>query len=330
MDDFKCDYYTDNANSGTSEVIDYSVSDSVVKMKFVLNDGFLSPYVGIIINPLEKEYVDLSKYNQINISIRGENIDRVGVALYVPPVDCAQIYKNDEAIYHSYLDISDEKASYKIDINTLQFPEWWVDLHKVSVANENKKGHLRQVLHIDINSAYVLNVQSEKILELYSFTISRNNNKLFLISTAIYVLLIIGLCSILLILSPKSESEEITIAYKPVNVEESVSVKEKCIEYINNHYVDSDLSLKVIANETAISARRITGIIHEKFACNFKTYLNRLRINESKRLLNETDLNIGEVAFKTGFNSQSHFNRVFKAEVEMSPSEFRSKKVYRS
>jgi AraC-like DNA-binding protein len=32
---------------------------------------------------------------------------------------------------------------------------------------------------------------------------------------------------------------------------------------------------------------------------------------------------MGEIAFKVGFNNQSHFNRVFKSMVGINPSEFR-------
>jgi len=48
-------------------------------------------------------------------------------------------------------------------------------------------------------------------------------------------------------------------------------------------------------------------------------------MSESKRLLLETDLPIGEITYRVGFNNQTHFNRVFKAEMQISPSEYRSK-----
>ena len=63
--------------------------------------------------------------------------------------------------------------------------------------------------------------------------------------------------------------------------------------------------------------------IQKSFECNFKTYVNRLRINESKRLLAETELNMGEIAFKVGFSNQTHFNRVFKNFENISPSDYR-------
>lgn len=60
---------------------------------------------------------------------------------------------------------------------------------------------------------------------------------------------------------------------------------------------------------------------------NFKTYSNTIRLTEEKRLLQETDLPISDIAYITGYNHISHFNRVFKKELEVSPRECR-REVY--
>jgi AraC-like DNA-binding protein len=118
----------------------------------------------------------------------------------------------------------------------------------------------------------------------------------------------------------------VTIAYKPVESDDKKLSKPDFIDYINNNFHNSELTLDMVASETGISQRKIAVNIQDQFNCNFKTYINRLRINESKRLLVNSNLNIGEIAFKVGFNNQSHFNRVFKSELNINPSEFRDKK----
>lgn len=58
-----------------------------------------------------------------------------------------------------------------------------------------------------------------------------------------------------------------------------------------------------------------------------KTYFNfllEIRIgNACKLLLKESDLSIGEISFKSGFNNQTNFNRKFKSIKGITPSEFR-------
>jgi len=62
--------------------------------------------------------------------------------------------------------------------------------------------------------------------------------------------------------------------------------------------------------------RRVTGI-------NFTDYLSRVRIEKSKNLLLNPNLRISEIAFEVGFQSLTHFNRVFKRLVGQSPTAYR-------
>jgi len=56
---------------------------------------------------------------------------------------------------------------------------------------------------------------------------------------------------------------------------------------------------------------------------NFVRYLQEMRVEEAKKLLQEPRRNIAEIAFESGFNSISQFNRVFRNLTGRTPSEFR-------
>jgi AraC-like DNA-binding protein len=64
--------------------------------------------------------------------------------------------------------------------------------------------------------------------------------------------------------------------------------------------------------------KKVTGI-------NFTDYLSRVRVEKAKNLLLNPNLRISEIAFEVGFQSLTHFNRVFKNIVGQSPSEYREK-----
>jgi AraC-like DNA-binding protein len=51
-------------------------------------------------------------------------------------------------------------------------------------------------------------------------------------------------------------------------------------------------------------------------------YIQTMRIQKAKELLETTDMRIGEVAFKTGFQTPSHFTRVFTKHYGVRPSVF--------
>ena len=62
--------------------------------------------------------------------------------------------------------------------------------------------------------------------------------------------------------------------------------------------------------------KKVTGI-------NFTDYLSRIRVERAKNLLLNPNLRVIEIAFEVGFQSLTHFNRVFKHTVGQSPTRYR-------
>ena len=56
---------------------------------------------------------------------------------------------------------------------------------------------------------------------------------------------------------------------------------------------------------------------------SFKEYLNKVRIEESKILLQNTDFSIIDIAVAVGFEDQSYFSKVFKKYTGTTPKQFR-------
>ena len=63
--------------------------------------------------------------------------------------------------------------------------------------------------------------------------------------------------------------------------------------------------------------KRATGL-------TFTEYLARVRIEKAKTLLLDSNRRVSEIAYEVGFQSLTHFNRVFRKIVGRSPSEFRA------
>jgi len=55
----------------------------------------------------------------------------------------------------------------------------------------------------------------------------------------------------------------------------------------------------------------------------FSDYVTALKIKESVLLLKNTHMSIGEIAYKSGFESQQHFCYIFKKETGVTAAEFR-------
>lgn len=323
QDSFKIEAYTDASNNGNSKVELLEVTDSMTQMSFSFGEDFHSPYVGLSFTPLSSSVVDVSKYNRLTVEIQGIGLSRVGIALYSIPERNSSYEGPAESLNHSYLNISDQRIEYHLPIKQFHHPEWWEDVYGIT-SNTRRKPDLSRLLHVNIGTAFTARLEGCKKLRIDKLSFSRDNRLLYLWLGSLYVLLSGFLCFWRFRGTKVAHPTPVVeIAYRPVSVDEVGSKDEACINYINTHYHLSDLSLDKVATQTGSSPRFITQLIHDRFGCHFKAYLNGIRITESKRLLCKTEQNMGEIAFVVGFNNQSHFNRVFKSECGMSPSEYR-------
>jgi AraC-like DNA-binding protein len=84
-----------------------------------------------------------------------------------------------------------------------------------------------------------------------------------------------------------------------------------------------ELSLADIASQVDLSRERLSRLFHETFGITFSEYLIQVRLASARRLLTESDIPIIEVAFASGFQSLSQFNRNFAKHEGRSPRDFR-------
>lgn len=93
-------------------------------------------------------------------------------------------------------------------------------------------------------------------------------------------------------------------------------------QFINEHQGD-DLSLGQVAKAVNTSTFYFCKMFKKATGVNFTDYLSRVRIEKAKNLLLNPNLRISEIAYEVGFQSLTHFNRVFKKIVGQSPTEYR-------
>lgn len=92
--------------------------------------------------------------------------------------------------------------------------------------------------------------------------------------------------------------------------------------FILEHQTE-ELPLDRVAKAVHVSTYYFCKIFKKATGLNFTAYLGRLRVENAKNLLLNPNARITEVAFGTGFNSITHFNRTFKELVGQSPTEYR-------
>ena len=97
---------------------------------------------------------------------------------------------------------------------------------------------------------------------------------------------------------------------------------ELAINYIHENY-KKDIDINSIAEHVGLSYSHLRKIFKDETGDNIVNYINNLRIEESKRILCQTDLTIREIALNLGYNNEQSFVRFFKKYEGISPGKFR-------
>lgn len=94
-------------------------------------------------------------------------------------------------------------------------------------------------------------------------------------------------------------------------------------------YKENNINLETLAEKLNTTRHNASQIINEHFEMNFFELINKFRIKEAIKMLQEDvhgSLNIIDVAYEVGYNNKVTFNKAFKKETSLTPSEFISSK----
>ena len=83
------------------------------------------------------------------------------------------------------------------------------------------------------------------------------------------------------------------------------------------------LSLGQVAKAVNMSSFYFCKMFKKFTGLNFTDYVSRVRIEKAKNLLLNPNLRVSEIAYEVGFQSLTHFNRIFRKIVGESPSAYR-------
>ena len=86
-----------------------------------------------------------------------------------------------------------------------------------------------------------------------------------------------------------------------------------------------EISLDSCAERIGTSSYTLSKSFNKILGINFIDYLTDLRIQKAKELLEGTDMKIGDIAERVGYR-HSYFNRIFKKQTGVTPSQFRQSK----
>lgn len=105
--------------------------------------------------------------------------------------------------------------------------------------------------------------------------------------------------------------------------EQPVDKMGEALRFIDSHYTDTGFYIGQASDFCQMSINNFSQQFKHKFGISPVKYLTSIRIEEAKRLLVETKLPVSKVALRSGFSDISSFQRNFKTNVGVTPTQYR-------
>ena len=109
---------------------------------------------------------------------------------------------------------------------------------------------------------------------------------------------------------------------RPVLPKEDKFIKE-VREIILNNLENENFNSNDICEIILISRSGLHNKIKGLTGLSTSNYINLVRLQKAKELLETTNLNVNEISFKVGFTMREYFSKLFKKEYGSSPKQFR-------
>jgi len=181
---------------------------------------------------------------------------------------------------------------------------------QVAIENENNDWNLDETASHLIN-----NTDVNHLIERLTYTFTNNNKSKDVLLDLMIQELIIRL------LQTKAKSLIINDPNQIFNDTRIGTV----IKYIKENLTNKDISVDLLAKKAYMSTSHFHKQFKNTLGISPIDYINSEKIKFSKKLIKESkDFRMSEIAFKSGFNNTSYFNRQFKKMELMTPQQFKT------
>lgn len=99
------------------------------------------------------------------------------------------------------------------------------------------------------------------------------------------------------------------------------------LQLIRQRYQEEGFNVNTLAEELHLTADHLSAAFKEDVGRTVKRVLTDVRLETARHLLTTTNLNVGEIAHKVGYDNANYFSKVFRQETSVTPNEYRTQQV---
>ncbi len=312
--------------SGNSKIRSFIHNDSTLSCELILDSGYTYPYAGFSLGrDNESGSINLKHCNTLYIEAYSKNATPYQISL-TSHID--NFSKESDPLSNHYntssLLMNGEREIKKIPFKFFNTPNWWYEHWKLEPSSFKGKNFFNKIESIDFHTSAFTPLNKPLDLKIYKIYAYYNPTYLYKVLVMITLVLYLLLGLWYLALKFLLRRGALIVPYKQITVENhSDSNLKNIVTFIGENFSDPELTVDSVTTNTGISQSNITKTLRHYFNKDYSHYLKEIRLTEAKRLLEETDLQVTEIAFEVGFNYISSFTRAFKAHYSITPKKIR-------
>lgn len=320
---YKFNPYSDSfVMNGQSEFRGELVNDSFYRYVYTLREGIPYPYGGFTISHWEPGlYFFLEKYDYAKLRINTTVSQSIFFNLYIYSEELEELgFQNPLFFIEHEVPTKHGLEEYILEFRDFSTPLWWYEDNGIIAADVSLPSRDLTV-NFDIGNSTLLPLDVEDTILFYEVSFHRKKWKDLLMG-----LLALTVYSAFLFLRfwKKRKRMKYVVYYRALETDESPDSEfMRLSRFISENYQNEGLSLTMVSDNLGISAFKLSAMIKEELKLTFPQYLNGIRLAEAERQLLSTDRQITEIALAVGYNTITHFNKVFKDKNGLTPLQFR-------
>lgn len=114
---------------------------------------------------------------------------------------------------------------------------------------------------------------------------------------------------------------ELSNAIKKLKRQGNTKLIRDCKDYILEN-ISKDLKVYLLAEYFQVDSKYLARRFKKETNETIKSYINRKKVEEAKRIIQSTDVDLIDIATNLSFNDQSHFTKVFKEYAQITPKQY--------
>lgn len=312
--------HSDQSEKGISEV-GVSQTGDTLGLWFELRpypDSISWPWIDVKV--LFDDFIDVSSYDYIEFEAKDSKPNKIVVSVglnYPDGTDYPFHSLNQEVLVDSIYSL------IKLPVKKFKSGNWWLEKKQIKEM-KTEDFNFKQFVCLDIGAGTRSQHYEREYIFIHSMKFTKYTIWPYYLFAGLFALFIIVILFVIITFKLKQKKERKIVLNYATTVEENTPESPSAVGYIIDNYSDVALTLSSVSRSIGLSESKISLEVKTTTGLTFKKYLNKIRIEEAKILLQNRDIKIFTIAEKIGYDNVTNFNRVFKNINGVSPSEFRA------